>query len=356
MQIESLRKSLLAWYEKHQRPLPWRKTKDPYRIWLSEIILQQTRVAQGLAYYQRFVANYPSISELAAAPEERVLKDWEGLGYYSRARNLKTAAGQVMTEFAGEFPNNYQAIKTLKGVGDYTASAVSSFAFGEAQAVLDGNVFRVLSRLYAEERPINTSEGQKYFRRLAQELLNLEAPGEHNQAIMELGALVCKARQPLCSACPWQSQCQAFAERRPEDFPHKEKKFYDRQRHLHYFIIEDENGAWATEQRQAGIWRGLYQFPLLETASDASLTQLRELAKDVLWLDAEAELYLAAQLPKHKLSHQSLFVKIWKLETPLSHPAPEHWQWLKPAQLKDCAFPRPLRRYLDSNQLILPLS
>lgn len=351
-----MRETLLSWYQQHGRSLPWRQTKDPYRIWLSEIILQQTRVAQGLPYYQRFVKHYPQIEDLAAASEERVLKDWEGLGYYSRARNLQWAARQVMAEFDGRFPNNYRDLLQLKGVGDYTASAVASFAFGEAQAVLDGNVFRVLSRLSASEEAINSARGQKFFRAQAQKLLNPDAPAEHNQAIMELGALICKPRQPLCSKCPWQEHCHAYRAGRQEDFPRKEKKTYDRQRFLHYFIIENERGQWATELREKGIWRGLYQFPLLETESDAGASELWQASKPLLWLHEEKKFHLAAVLPKHKLSHQSLFLKIWKLDSVLSGPAPAHWQWFSPASLRDIAFPRPLRRYLDSNQLILPLS
>ena len=199
-----------AWYRQNKRDLPWRESKDAYKIWLSEIILQQTRVDQGLAYFEKFVHHYPTVFDLAAAPEDEVLNLWQGLGYYSRARNLHAAAQTVVNDFNGVFPADYKKILSLKGVGDYTASAISSIAFGLPHAVVDGNVYRVLARYLCNDTPIDSSKGKKDFKQIAQELLDEKHPGDHNQAVMELGALVCLPRNPQCEICPIRNTCMAF--------------------------------------------------------------------------------------------------------------------------------------------------
>lgn len=208
--LQPFTRALLEWYDPKRRVLPWKNTRDPYRIWLSEIMLQQTRVEQGIPYYHRFIVAFPTVSDLALAPSARVMKLWEGLGYYSRARNLHSAAQQVVHEFGGKFPESYEDIRSLKGVGDYTAAAIASFAFDQPYAVLDGNVFRVLSRYFGESVPVDTSAGKKYYSRLARSLLPEDDAARYNQAIMDFGALVCTPRQPKCSHCPLSATCKAL--------------------------------------------------------------------------------------------------------------------------------------------------
>ncbi|MFD1553015.1 A/G-specific adenine glycosylase [Putridiphycobacter roseus] len=303
---------IFDWYSENKRNLPWRSVKDPYYIWLSEIILQQTKVDQGLPYYLKFIKCYPNVKSLAAADLESVLKLWQGLGYYSRARNLHSAAKQVMTDFGGVFPDNYDSLLSLKGVGEYTAAAVSSFAYGEAKAVVDGNVFRVLSRLFKIATPINSTKGKKEFTILANEILDKSQPGEHNQAMMELGALVCKPKSPQCEICPVQGICLAFADKTQLDYPVKEKKLKVKVRHLNYLLFLDQNNNILIRKREGqGIWEGLYDFPCVETSE--SVDEVKEFEGVTLknvFLDLEV---------KHILTHQKLMVKFWvhhKKDTP----------------------------------------
>lgn len=350
-----LHSKLLDWYQRSYRHLPWRETRDPYFIWLSEIILQQTRVDQGLPYYQRFTEKYPSIKDLAQADQREVLKLWEGLGYYSRARNMHAAAQMVMEDWGGEFPQTHEGILSLKGVGDYTAAAIASFAFDLKHAVLDGNVMRVLSRLHADATPINTGQGKKRFQALADDFLNTAEPALHNQAVMELGATVCKPRNPDCLNCPLQEACKARVQGNVADFPVKQRKQYDKHRQLNYWYFQ-KDGKTYVEQREAGIWRGLFQFPLHE--SDETLKE-KDFFNLMLPLNLQkANLrYQRFTLSKHKLSHQTLFITIWQiqLEDHLNWLPKEHWQELPINGLKDLAFPRPIRKFLDENQLTLPL-
>lgn len=355
MKNQNLHFALRQWYREAGRDLPWRRTQDAYRIWLSEVIMQQTRIEQGLPYYQRFVAKYPTVESLAAAEVSEVMKLWEGLGYYSRARNMHHAAQMVVEEHQGSFPQEYQALRSLKGVGDYTASAVASFSAGESRAVLDGNVFRVLSRLYDESTPINTPAGQKLFSKLAEELLDRDDPGTHNQAMMELGATVCTPRQPKCNSCPWQEHCLARTRGTVAERPVKKKKTYDRQRHLLYIFFQTAEGI-PVEKRASGIWQGLYQFPLVESTQALELDQWR--AQNPLdSLLPHSELLLREVLPAHKLSHQTLHIHIYTLKTSKERvvSALGHgYQWVYGETLSQLAFPRPLRKWLDKKQLILP--
>lgn len=349
-----LQQKLRRWYLNTHRPLPWRDTKDPYRIWLSEIILQQTRVEQGLPYYERFTARFPSVELLAQAPEDEVLKLWEGLGYYSRARNLHKAAKQV-AELGGVFPQTFKGLLDLPGVGPYTAAAIASFAYEEPVAVVDGNVFRVLARLYAESQPIDSNEGKKLFQELAQDLLDKKAPALHNQAIMELGALTCLPKQPNCSACPWREDCLALAQGSQADLPVKAKKTKKTDRYLHYFLLIKE-GRVAVQRREAGIWQGLYQFPLWE--SDRSLTLDEVAAQSPIqdFQEGPATWHFLERLKPHLLSHQRLHINIYGLTIAdgLEWSGPP-LQWCSPEHLKTLAFPRPLRGFLDQKQLTLPL-
>lgn len=257
------RKKLITWYLQNHRVLPWRETKDPYIIWLSEIILQQTRVAQGLPYFEKFVKKFPDVHQLANASEEQVLKLWQGLGYYSRGRNLHYTAKFISNHLNGQFPSNYSELQKLKGVGAYTAAAIASFAYDEPVAVLDGNVFRVLSRYYAIDEPINSLAGKKIFEQLAMEALNPQQPALHNQAMMELGALICVPANPTCNHCPLQGSCQAFHHHTTTDYPVKIKKTKAKEQFFYYFHLEFKNKIALYKRPKGGIWQNLYDLPLL---------------------------------------------------------------------------------------------
>jgi A/G-specific adenine glycosylase len=257
--------TLLHWYDANKRDLPWRHTRDPYKIWLSEIILQQTRVDQGLPYYQAFVQKYKNVCALAAAPEDEVLKTWQGLGYYSRARNLHHTARQVCTEHAGKFPQTYKELLGLKGVGPYTAAAISSFAFGQAQPVVDGNVFRVISRLYALDVPIDHSSARSIFEQYAAGLMEQADPADFNQAIMEFGALQCVPVAPDCHRCVLADPCLAFREGRVPAFPVKGKKQQVKTVYFNFLHFQKEKSTFLEKRTEAGIWKNMYQFPLVES-------------------------------------------------------------------------------------------
>ena len=256
-------KLLIDWYLSNQRELPWRKTKNPYHIWLSEIMLQQTRVAQGLPYYLRFTEEFPTVFDLAEASEEKVLKLWQGLGYYSRARNLHFTAKEIVKNHQGQFPSDYHQLLKLKGIGSYTAAAITSFAFNQPYAVVDGNVIRVLSRVFGIEIPYDSVTGKKRFQQLAQELLIKNKPGMYNQAIMEFGALQCKPKSPNCSICPMQDFCIAYQAMEVHAFPVRSKKIKVKERFLHFLMIQTDNGI-CIGKRKSGIWNGLYEFPFFE--------------------------------------------------------------------------------------------
>lgn len=307
-------KKLKTWYLENKRDLPWRATSNPYYIWLSEIILQQTRVAQGMPYYFKFINAFPEVEDLANASEEEVLKLWQGLGYYSRARNLQAAARYIVGELDGNFPDNYKDLLKLKGVGDYTASAVASFCYEQPVAVVDGNVYRVLSRVHGIDTPINTTEGQKQFKKLAQELLDKQDPATFNQGLMEFGALHCTPQKPLCETCPFSEECVAFNQNKISQLPVKLKKQKIKKRHFNYLVFLSEDGETILQQRKGkGIWEGLYEFPLLETTAEVSAGSLvKESASGEYSLSANDEISLFNDEPiVHKLSHQHIYTKFW---------------------------------------------
>ena len=318
--------TLLQWFKNNGRSLPWRETKDAYAIWLSEVILQQTRIAQGMSYWERFMAQWPTVNDLAAATEDEVLKAWQGLGYYSRARNLHTAAQQVV-ELSG-FPQTFKELKTLKGVGDYTAAAIASIAFGEPVAVVDGNVYRVLSRYFGIDTPIDSTEGKKEFQALAQSLLPINEPADYNEAIMDFGATQCTPNSPHCSACPLCETCVAFREQRINELPVKSKKVKQRERHFIYLYIEYE-GKIAIHQRGAGdIWQGLWEFPQEEYLTSS---------EDSAW---RTEAQLLQKGVKHILTHQILLADIY-LWQPMRRPQlPSEFIWIKKQDLENYALPR----------------
>lgn len=318
---------LIYWYLNNKRDLPWRNTNHPYYIWLSEIILQQTRVDQGMAYYIKFIENFPTVKDLASADEEQILKLWQGLGYYSRARNLHTSAKIIVNEHNCIFPTTYSSIINLKGVGDYTASAIASICFNEPTAVVDGNVYRVLARYFGIDTPINSSKGIKEFKKLAQQLIDVKNPGEYNQAIMEYGARMCKPQNPDCSICPLNTGCFALAKNKIKELPVKEKKIKIKNRYFNYLVIQTKSNTTKLVKREKGIWLNLYQFPLIETIEPINEVQLIEhkyfndLFKS---LDVSITLFNSEEKP-HKLSHQHIFTKFWIVKTPNSLNFNDSW-------------------------------
>lgn len=310
-------KNVINWYSNNKRDLPWRHTTNPYYIWLSEIILQQTQVKQGLPYYLSFVKAFPTVFNLAESDEESVLKLWQGLGYYSRARNLHFTAKYIVNELNGKFPNTYNEIIKLKGVGDYTASAISSIAFGEIAAVVDGNVYRVLSRFFGIDTPINSTKGVKEFKALATELIDKKQPALFNQAIMEFGAQQCKPKNPYCILCPLQSACVAFQKSKISELPVKLKKLKAKNKYFNYLVCIDNKKNTLLEKRtQKGIWQNLYQFPLIETpkSTDVGSFELMLSENSLLkGLDFNLSLFNETDII-HKLSHQHLHTKFWIIE------------------------------------------
>ncbi len=309
---------LTYWYSNNKRDLPWRNTQNPYHIWLSEIILQQTQVKQGLPYYDAFIKQYPTVFDLANASEEEVLKLWQGLGYYSRARNLHTTAKHVAFELNGHFPNNYKDLLKLKGVGDYTASAIASIAFNEVAAVVDGNVYRVLSRYFGIKTPTNSTDGIKEFKKLASNLIDKEQPAKFNQAIMEFGATQCKPKNPNCTVCPLNDSCIALQKDMIEFLPVKLKKTTVKTRFFNFLVCIDNNKNTFLEKRTSkGIWQNLYQFPLIESNKSLSSEEFHLLnTEDSVLNNLKFDYSLYNTEDKvHKLSHQHLYTKFWIIET-----------------------------------------
>jgi A/G-specific adenine glycosylase len=336
---------LIAWYKQHKRDLPWRNTADPYRVWLSEIMLQQTQVAQGLSYYLTFTETFPTIIDLAKAPEDKVMRLWQGLGYYSRARNLHAAAKEVAANYTGKFPATYDAIKSLKGVGDYTAAAISSIAFNLPYAVVDGNVYRVLARLYNLHTPVNSGAGKKEFQLLADELLNKKHPGLHNSAMMEFGALWCKPQNPKCDTCPVQEHCLAFANNTVAGLPVKDKKTKVRDRYFHYFIFNYRDFVYIQKRVANDIWQNLYEFYLIETAGAQSPEMLLQ-HKSIKALAKKIKVLSVVPVKKHILSHQHIYATFYELriDAPLTD---KTLQKIKRSALDDFGIPQLLTKYLS---------
>jgi A/G-specific adenine glycosylase len=309
-------KLLIQWYLHNKRDLPWRNTNDPYRIWLSEIMLQQTRVAQGTPYFLSFADAFPTVFDLANADEEQVLKLWQGLGYYSRARNLHKTAQYVANELEGVFPNNYNDLLKLKGVGEYTAAAIASFSYGEPVAVVDGNVFRVLSRYFDIETDIALASAKKEFAALAFELMPKDEPATFNQAIMEFGALQCVPKSPNCSVCVFNHSCLALQKKKINQLPVKSKKLKVRNRYFNYLVVSDDNDDTIIQKRASkGIWQNLYEFPLIETEVVESFDYIvKRIEKDFFVNDIVGSvLEYNEKSIIHKLSHQHLHIKFWKV-------------------------------------------
>ena len=305
---------LLLWYDKNKRHLPWRETHNPYAIWLSEIMLQQTRVAQGLPYYLKFIESFPTVFDLANADEEKVLKLWQGLGYYSRARNLHQTAQKIAFKYDGNFPNNYKELLKLKGVGEYTAAAIASISFDEAVPVVDGNVFRVLARYFAIETDILSAKAKNEFTNLAFELLDKKNPAQFNQAIMEFGALQCVPANPDCENCIFNTDCQAFLLNRVAEFPVKIKKTKIKNRFLHYMVLRDlKNKTLANKRTGNGIWKNLYEFPVLETNEEVTFSVISQQIKEQFTNVKDVALFNQDKI-LHKLSHQHLHIWFYDVE------------------------------------------
>ena len=303
--------TLSSWYLVNKRELPWRDISDPYLIWISEIILQQTRVNQGMSYYLRFIERFPTVADLALSDEDEVLKYWQGLGYYSRARNLHKAARQVMTDFGGIFPFEHADVLKLAGVGDYTAAAICSFAYDQPFAVVDGNVYRVLSRLFGIETPIDSGTGKKEFAGLAQELISKSDPGIHNQSIMEFGALQCVPVSPDCAACPLQLNCRAYELSIVDKLPIKSKKTKVTNRYFNYFFIELGGKTYLQKRIAKDVWQNLFEFPLVEADSLLTVEELMETDgfKNLFSGIGEVEVVKISNPMKHILSHRVIYAQ-----------------------------------------------
>lgn len=378
--------TIISWFRENGRALPWRETRDPYAIWLSEIILQQTRIAQGWEYWERFMAQYPTVEDLAAAHEDEVLKLWQGLGYYSRARNLHTAAKQIVA--LGHFPDTLEGIKQLKGVGDYTAAAIGSFAFDIPAAVVDGNVYRVLARYFGIDTPINSTQGKKEFAALAQSLLpsskasdspssfspasdfqsSLSLVAAYNQAMMDFGAIQCTPQSPKCLLCPLAETCEAMRTNRVAELPVKQKNMKVKTRHLSYIYIRCKGETAIHRRGEGDIWQGLWepfnasdiaeacaspssaQASLSSTKFSTSLTKLssfkKELAADLHMSNVDA-LQLLAQDVKHVLTHRILLADFYLLETDAHPQLPDDYIWIKEEEIEDYGIPRLIELLLE---------
>ena len=344
--------ALLMHWNKHQntRKMPWKGEKTPYKIWLSEIILQQTRVEQGLKYYEKFVSNFPDVHRLAKAKDEKIYKLWEGLGYYSRCKNLIETARFISKNLAGKFPDAFENILALKGVGHYTASAIASFAYNLPHAVVDGNVFRVLSRFFGIKKPIDSTEGKKIFSQLAFELLDKKQPGIYNQALMDFGAVICKPQIPLCQVCILKNDCYAFKNKQVNKLPVKEKKLKIKTRWLNYLVIEHNKKVYIRKRNAKDIWKNLFEFVLIEMSSETTAARvLNNAEKNGILKKNSYKILEASPVYTQQLSHQKImgrFIKV-NLEKELTLPG---FKAVPMKQLIRYAFPRFINAYFKREQ------
>ena len=349
-------KQLLKWNRLHNtRQMPWKGEKDPYKIWLSEIILQQTRVQQGLDYYHRFVAAFPDIHQLASAPEEKVFKLWEGLGYYTRCKNLIATAKYISQKLQGEFPETYNGILELKGIGPYTAAAISSFAFNLPHAVVDGNVFRVLSRYFGISTAIDSTEGKKYFTGLANELLDTKLPGEYNQALMDFGAIICKPQLPLCLDCPLKKNCAAFLNHAVNKYPVKEKTITKKTRWLYYLIAEYKDSVLVRKRGPGDTWENLYEFILFE--QNEAVTTDKILLEFFPAIKKQKPPYTIEHISavyRQQLTHQTIYGQFIKIQ--LTGPVTlKGYEKVKSGSLELLPFPKFISNYLKDKSVSLNL-
>ncbi len=349
--MSEISKELLKWYATHKRPLPWRETRNPYKIWISEVILQQTRVAQGMDYYLRFVERFPAVSSLAAASQDEVLKYWQGLGYYSRARNLLAAARTIEEKYGGRFPASYQEVRALKGIGDYTAAAICSAAYGMPLAAVDGNVYRVLARIFNIDLPIDSTAGKRYFSELAAAQLDERHPGEYNQAIMDFGALQCTPGTPDCSVCPLEAKCLGLSAGRIGELPVKKGRTAVRGRYFYYFHILCEGRTWMHRRSGKDIWQGLYEFPLIETDGPTSPDDLQGQPGFQLLFSGTGKPEILSVSPeiRHILSHQVLHIRFLTIAIHSSGSGLDNYMSVSPQDIPHLAVPRPIEAFLKSS-------
>lgn len=344
---------LMNWhYNENVRQMPWKGIKDPYKIWLSEIILQQTRVEQGWVYYEKFIKTYPSIAHLAKAKDEDAFKLWEGLGYYNRCKNLLATARKIVSEFHGEFPKSYETLLTLKGIGPYTAAAIASFAFELPYAVVDGNVYRVLSRYFGSQIPIDSTAGKQHFQQQATQLLFKSDPAAFNQAIMDFGAMVCKPFTPDCIECPLHMHCKAFKDVTVNQLPVKEKRLTKKKRNFHYFIFEYKQKLFVQKRIQKDIWENLYEFYLLESDDTINWNQtiILDFLKSQLGIQAAIIVNQSEQYTQ-QLTHQQIkakFIHVELLEIPESF---KKRDWYKKQKVAELAFPKIINDWLSTTDL-----
>lgn len=344
---------ITGWYDQNKRDLPWRDTKNAYLIWLSEIILQQTRVDQGMNYYLKFVNAFPTVKHLAKAENEEVMKLWQGLGYYSRARNLHLTAKIITEKYKGKFPDKYAEILSLKGVGEYTAAAIASFAYNEPYAVVDGNVFRVLARVFGIETPIDSSQGKKEFSVLANKLLDRKNPSIHNQAIMELGAIQCKPAKPDCSVCVLNTMCFAYEKERIAEFPVKSKKTKVRERYFNYIVVHHKGNVAINKRAGKDIWTSLYDFPLIETNKELKEEQFLKSQEWKKFIGSTTYTVKSISTSyKHILSHQKIYARFWEIDCskPFHKLLSETAIVIKEKDIYQYAVPRLIERYLESRK------
>lgn len=343
---------LLKWYKINKRDLPWRHVSDPYKVWLSEVILQQTQVVQGLNYYQKFVNQYITVKDLAMAPEDEVLRLWQGLGYYSRARNLHAAAKEIVKTHGGQFPKTYEEIRKLKGIGDYTAAAIASFSYNLPHAVVDGNVYRVLSRVFGVRQAIDSTQGKKYFKDLAQHLLPVKNASEYNQAIMEFGALYCRPVNPNCTDCIFNDSCLAYKNKEVSQLPVKLKKTKIKTRYFNYLVLSYKDTLYIHKRNEKDIWQGLYEFYLIESDKKMKEEQiLSDKSFKQLIKNTNYKVKAISKEYKHILSHQHLYAKFYLIE--LKKPLPT--TMLKKVKLQDLnryAFPRLIEKHLKDIEIL----
>ena len=341
------------WYSKFKRDLPWRNTRDPYFIWLSEIILQQTRIDQGLGYYLKFTEEFPTISDLANATEDQVLKLWQGLGYYSRARNLHFTAKFITVQYYGKFPDKYHKLLLLKGIGEYTAAAIASISFNEEYPTVDGNVFRVLSRFFGIADPIDTTAGKKIFRELATELIKGTDPGMHNQALMEFGALQCTPKKPNCMECPLKVQCYAFLTHRTGEFPVKLKKTKQRDRYFNYFILLYEDFTYLKKRVGKDIWENLFEFPMIETSSAINIESLLSMPEVMQIIPRPRDQSIVEKIEDwkiHLLTHQRINYRMITVRLLQKNQMPDELIRVNKKDIFNFAVPKLIETHLKTNR------
>ncbi len=344
--MDSFSQEIYKWFNSNKRDLPWRKTSDPYKIWISEIILQQTRVAQGTNYYNRFIEKFPNVFDLAKSSEDNVLKLWQGLGYYTRARNLHFTAKFIVNNYNGVFPRDFKTILSLKGVGNYTAAAIASIAFDLPHAAVDGNIYRVISRYYGITTPIDSQRGKTEIQKIANDLISIKNPGFHNQAFMEFGALQCLPKSPACNLCPLENKCYAANFNLINQIPVKEKKVKQSTRYFYYYIFECKDSILLEKRTEKDIWKNLFQFPLFEAKKDFSDTEILNL-KIPFNINQKANLKSISLTYKHILTHQTIYARFIHIEVEDFNLKESNFIRVNKKDIYKFAVPRLLENYLN---------